>query len=178
LVRETESNQWLTTAPVNSGVGISAVLGRGFNVERELFKGDPVHRPVSYVIMLASGSGIAAIRSVIESGIINPPSKRICNIRLYYGARNIQSMAYRDKFHTWKAMGVDIVPVLSQPASGWRLISGTRVGYVQKALIEDGIPNPDESVALMCGHESMLKAVRKFATDEGVQPSRILTNVV
>ncbi|PWA45636.1 FAD/NAD(P)-binding oxidoreductase [Artemisia annua] len=41
------------------------------------------------------------------------------DVRLYYGARNLQRMTYQDRFKVLADSGVTVVPVLSQPEDGW-----------------------------------------------------------
>ncbi|RZB43585.1 Fruit protein pKIWI502 isoform D [Glycine soja] len=68
-------------------VELSQVMGNGFNIDR-------IHPPKNFgtVLVFATGSGISPIRSLIESGF--DAAKR-SDVRLYYGARNLQRMAYQ-----------------------------------------------------------------------------------
>ena len=129
--------------------------------------------PTQNILLFANGSGIAPIRSAIESGQLGIGGGRTC--RLYYGVATPDDMPYAEKFAEWEAAGVEVVPVISRPekvAGGW---SG-RTGYVQNALEEDGVPIPRNSGALLCGVKGMCEAVRDIMQKAGTFEGRILTN--
>jgi len=146
-------------------VEVTQVMGRGFDVER-------ISPPEEYstVLIFATGSGISPIRSLIESGFSanNRP-----DVRLYYGARNLQRMAYQDRFKEWESSGVKIVPVLSQPDDNW---TGER-GYVQAAFARaKKIFSPQASGAVLCGQKQMSEDVTSLLVAEGVSSEKILKN--
>jgi NAD(P)H-flavin reductase len=94
-------------------------------------------------------------------------------VRLYYGARNLQTMAYQDRFAEWESTGLKIVPVLSQPDDSWK---GER-GYVQKAFLEaKNIANPASTGAVLCGQKQMLEEVTLALAADGVSQDKILKN--
>lgn len=170
LIKETEHNQWISDA---SKVCSSQVMGGGFAIQENVdgFKYD---FPTQNVILCATGSGIAPIRSVIESDILEI-QKSGRTARLYYGCKTLQEMAYTDRFEQWEKLGVQTVPILSQPeknSEGWN----GRTGYVQTALEEDGIPIPRNSAGILCGVKGMTQAVTDLLTKSGVFEGRILQN--
>ncbi|KAI3780066.1 hypothetical protein L2E82_09940 [Cichorium intybus] len=97
-------------------VDLSPVMGKGFNT-------DQISPPEDYqsVLVFATRSGFSPIRSLIESGF---SADKRSDVRLYYGARNLQRMAYQDRFKSWESSGVTIVPVLSRPTDNWASESG------------------------------------------------------
>ena len=69
------------------------------------------------LIFLAAGSGIAPIRSTIESGVALTLPRPAT---LYYGVRDSDHAAFADKFDLWKSKyNVDVVQVHSKPKSDW-----------------------------------------------------------
>ncbi|URE42859.1 fruit protein [Musa troglodytarum] len=129
-------------------VELSAVMGKGFQVER-------ISPPDAFpaVLIFSTGSGISPIRSLIESGF---NANERSDVRLYYGARNLQRMAYQDRFKDWESTGVRVIPVLSQPDEKW---SGER-GYVQTAFSRTKeILNPLLTGAVLCGHKQMAEVI-------------------
>ncbi|XP_054824064.1 fruit protein pKIWI502-like isoform X2 [Prosopis cineraria] len=125
-------------------VELSQVMGNGFDTSRI----DPPEKYAT-VFIFATGSGISPIRSLIESGF--SVAKR-SDVRLFYGARNLQRMAYQDRFKEWESSGVKIVPVLSQPDSTWTGESG----YVQAAFARTKeITDPSSIGAVLCGQKQM-----------------------
>ncbi|KAK9277220.1 hypothetical protein L1049_006759 [Liquidambar formosana] len=146
-------------------VELSQVMGRGFDVDR-------ISPPEDYatVLIFATGSGISPIRSLIESGI---SANKRSDVRLYYGARNLQRMAYQDRFKDWESSGVKIVPVLSQPDDSWM---GER-GYVQAAFARaKKIFSPVSTGAVLCGQKQMTEEVTSILVADGVLSEKILKN--
>ncbi|BAT93849.1 Fruit protein [Vigna angularis] len=146
-------------------VELSQVMGNGFNI-------DLIEPPEKYgtVIVFATGSGISPIRSLIESGF---DVGNRSDVRLYYGARNLQRMAYQDRFKDWESSGVKIVPVLSKPDDSWT----GETGYVQAAFSKaKQISNPLATGAVLCGHKQMTEEVTSILVANGVSADKILKN--
>lgn len=179
LIKKTDNNDWITSAAPGSTVSVSQVMGGGFPMQENL-EGFKYDFPTQNIMLFATGSGIAPIRSAIESDQLNiSPSGsggRTCT--LYYGVRTADDMPYVSKFPEWEALGVQVVPVVSQPdipcESG--AMWGGRTGYVQNALEEDGVSIPRNSGALLCGVKGMAESVKSMLTDSGVFEGRVLTN--
>ncbi|XP_004497003.1 fruit protein pKIWI502 [Cicer arietinum] len=146
-------------------VELSQVMGNGFDISR-------INPPEKFgtVLVFATGSGISPIRSLIESGF--GAGKR-SDVRLYYGARNLQRMAYQDRFKDWESSGVKIVPVLSQPDDSWK----GENGFVQAAFTRaKEISNPLSTGAVLCGQKQMTEEVISILTADGVSAEKILKN--
>lgn len=119
-------------------------MGSGFDIDR-------ISPPQDYqtVIIFGTGSGISPIRSLLESGF---SADKRADVRLYYGARNLEKMAYQDRFKDWESTGVKIVPVLSQPDGQWR----GENGYVQAVFARaKQIYSPLSTGAVLCGQKQM-----------------------
>mmetsp|Transcript_12699 Transcript_12699/g.27011 ORF Transcript_12699/g.27011 Transcript_12699/m.27011 type:complete len:357 (-) Transcript_12699:198-1268(-) len=179
LVKKTDNNGWLTSLPAQATVSVSQPMGSGFPIADNI-EGFKYDFPTQNILLFATGSGIAPIRSAIESRQLNvarPDSGgRTCT--LYYGVRTPDDMSYVSKFAEWEEMGVQVVPVVSQPdvpcESGAKW--GGRTGYVQNALEEDGVPIPRNSGALLCGVKGMTESVKSMLMEAGVFEGRCLTN--
>ncbi|KAJ1684868.1 hypothetical protein LUZ63_016258 [Rhynchospora breviuscula] len=144
-------------------VEVGDVMGNGFQIP-------DAHQDVAVLLMFATGSGISPIRSLIESGF-NQNKK--AQVRLYYGARNLDRMAYQDRFKYWESSGVKVIPVLSRPDESW---SGAR-GYVQTTFLrEKQIPRPSSTGAVLCGHRHMTQEITSILLAKGVSKEKILTN--
>lgn len=169
LIKRTDNNGWITDAEPGTVLRCSQVMGSGFKIEEELnsLKYD---FPTQNVLLFAAGSGIAPIRSAIESGQLKTGSGRTA--RLYYGVRSTNDVAYIGKFAEWESLGVEVVPVVSQPTDSYQ----GRSGYVQTALEEDGVAIPRNSGALLCGMKGMVEAVKSILDGAGVFEGRMLTN--
>jgi NAD(P)H-flavin reductase len=182
LIKKTDSNDWLTKAStVGTAIEVSQVLGNGYATAENLdsLKYD---FPTQNVLLFAAGSGLAPIAAAIEAGIWsgrsnadNSIGSRTC--RLYYGERTADDLCLVERFAAWEKMGVEVVPVLSQPeaapdADEWK----GRTGYIQTALAEDGIAIPRNTGALLCGMKGMTESVKELLLASGVFEGRILFN--
>lgn len=144
---------------------LSSAIGNGFDVDR-------ISPPDEYqtVLIFATGSGISPIRSLIEAGF---GADKRADVRLYYGARNLERMAYQERFKDWESSGVNIVPVLSQPDDSW---TGER-GFVQAAFSRGKrILTPKSTGAVLCGRRQMAEEVTSILVSDGVSSERILKN--
>lgn len=167
LIKDAESNSWLTSMKDGDAVQLSPAMGRGFNIECEAWQDT-----VSQVGIFATGSGIAPMRSMVESGLLKGKVSR-----LYVGAQDESALAFQDRYNDWKEQGVEVVPVLSRAGSEW---SG-RTGYVQEAFTEDeergeGFVLAPKHGALLCGQKEMVQAVREVYAGLGVPEERTLLN--
>ncbi|EES05102.1 hypothetical protein BDA96_04G161100 [Sorghum bicolor] len=146
-------------------VELGAVTGDGFAL-------DKINPPdvAQAVLMFATGTGISTIRSLIEFGFA---ANERADVRLYYGARNLQSMAYQERFKNWESTGVKIIPVLSRPDDSW---NGER-GHVQDAFFKNkNIVNPSSTGAVLCGQNEMQEEITSALVADGVSRDKILTN--
>ncbi|CAL4977486.1 unnamed protein product [Urochloa decumbens] len=140
----------------------ASVVGRGFDVARIADARD--------VLVFATGSGISPIRSLVESSFVEDHK---AGISLFYGVRNLQRMAYQERFNDWETKGVKIIPVLSRPDSQW---TGER-GYVQNVFSRmKNIVNPSSVGAILCGHKQMTEEITRVLVADGLSKDRILTN--
>ncbi|CAM0878863.1 unnamed protein product [Alopecurus aequalis] len=139
-----------------------AVVGRGFEVARIA--------DAREVLLFATGSGISPIRSLIESGF---GDNEKVDVSLFYGARNLQRMAYQERFNDWETRGIKIIPVLSRPDDEW---TGQR-GYVQNVFSRTKkVVNPSSMGAVLCGHTKMSEEITTSLVADGMSKDRILTN--
>ncbi|RAL40232.1 hypothetical protein DM860_008372 [Cuscuta australis] len=146
-------------------VELSSAMGKGFEI-------DLISPPEKYqsVLIFATGSGISPIRSLIEDGFA---AEQRSDVRLYYGARNLERMAYKDRFQSWESSGVKVVPVLSQPDDTW---IGER-GYVQAAFAKaKKLLRPQSTGAVLCGQKPMAEEITSILVADGVSAEKILKN--
>lgn len=174
LIKKTDTNEWITNASAGSAFVVSQVMGKGFQI-KENCDGFKYDFPVQNCLLFANGSGIAPIRSAIESGQLKiaKPGTGGRTARLYYGCKTIDDMPYLSKFSEWEANGIEVVPVISRPEEcRWE----GRTGYIQTAAEEDGIAIPRNTAALLCGVKGMAESVKDLLSKAGVFEGRIMTN--
>lgn len=93
------------------------------------------------VIFVASGTGFAPIKSIIEHALHIGMQRPM---HLYWGARTLPDLYLLELAQSWAAAGITFTPVLSEPRAedGWE----GRAGFVHEAVMQD---YPDLS-----GHEA------------------------
>lgn len=154
-----ESAELLCTAQEGSQVDVSDVLGKGFQVDK--IPADAY--PICY--LFATGSGISPVKALIESGKLDAANRKL--VRLYYGVKNEDSMAYKYNVQGWKdEYGVEVVPVFSEEGKG----------YVQDVFIKDGCEMGAGVAAILCGQKGMVEAITETLTQAGVNKDAILLN--
>lgn len=121
----------------------------------------------SPVILLASGTGFAPLKALIEEAIANN-NKR--TMRLYWGGRR-QADLYMDALcRDWAASlpWFEYVPVLSEPepASDWR----GRRGFVHQAVMQD-IPDMQQYQVYACGAPVVVESARRDFTGACALPA-------
>ena len=131
-------------------------LNSGDELRVELPFGSFAHHDDDYmpVIIAATGTGIAPIKSMIETMSENPDCPPVS---LYWGVRTEADLFLRD-IEVWSKKLEDFtyIPVLSQPSKSW---SG-RVGYVQDRVTED-FSDLSEYAIYLCGSAAMIDDAKK-----------------
>ncbi|MEO8921619.1 MAG: 2Fe-2S iron-sulfur cluster-binding protein [Caldimonas sp.] len=123
-----------------------------------LFKSD--YRPL---LMVATGTGIAPIKSMLESLLDDdecPP------VWLYWGMRSEADLFLDGVFRSWQGRLYEFqyVPVLSRAGATWR----GRRGHVQQAVLAD-LPDLSEHGIYLCGSPAMIDEAKKEFTAHGAQ---------
>lgn len=150
-------SQWLAQGP-----------GVGDSVEVELPHGDFHWREAHTgpVVMLASGTGFAPLKSMLEDAFRRGLQR---DIALYWGARTPRDLYLLDLAQGWAtSRGIRFVPVVSEPAAGdgW---SG-RTGLVHQAVLDDH-DSLAEHIVYACGAPPMVAAARTdFTVRRGLSP--------
>jgi CDP-4-dehydro-6-deoxyglucose reductase, E3 len=107
------------------------------------------------IIMLASGTGFAPIKAIIESMIESGQTRPIS---LYWGGRALKDLYLHDLALTWAAQHAHIryVPVLSDDLTAWT----GRTGFVHQAIIAD-VPDMSGYEVYACGAPIVVKSAQR-----------------
>ncbi|MBM70891.1 MAG: NAD(P)H-flavin reductase [Haliea sp.] len=142
------SQYWFSEAKTNDLLRLEGPLGT-FSLRKTNLK---------QIILLATGTGIAPIKSLLEqlSAAARPGFSRI---HLYWGGRTEQDIYWQPKFPN---LPLEFTSVLSRSPE-W---SG-RKGYVQHAVLEDRLNLPD-AVVYACGSEAMIHSAHDELVAEGL----------
>jgi CDP-4-dehydro-6-deoxyglucose reductase len=105
------------------------------------------------IVMVASGTGFAPIKSIIDLALEKGLEKKR-PMTLYWGCRIKPDLYMHDLAQSWTRPGFRFVPVLSdEPWSG-------RTGFVHRAVMED-FPDMSGVQVYACGAPIMVESARK-----------------
>jgi CDP-4-dehydro-6-deoxyglucose reductase len=109
------------------------------------------YRPL---LMVATGTGIAPIKAMLESLLDNPDCPPVT---LYWGMRGEQDLYLRDAIESWRGRLYEFqfVPVLSRGGDQWQ----GRRGHVQDAVAED-LDDLSEHAIYLCGSPDMVNEAK------------------
>ena len=147
--------------PVGGRLRLVELTGRGFALDEQ--KG----RDLGFVAM---GTGVAPLRSALRSALRRADD--FGQIVVLYGARTPEHFCYTDEVEAWKAAGVELRQVVSNP-DGYEWAGST--GYVQ-SLLDNVLPTLSDPVALVCGSREMIEQTRDRLHEMGFASEDILTN--
>jgi NAD(P)H-flavin reductase/ferredoxin len=122
------------------------------------------------IIAVAGGSGLAPIKSIVESALVADPAREV---HIYFGGRTARDVYLADHFRGLAAElpNVSYQAVLSEVAApGWRS------GYLSDAIAEDHV-NLSGAKLYAAGPPSMVDAVRAAAHALGVKHQDIHADV-
>jgi CDP-4-dehydro-6-deoxyglucose reductase len=105
------------------------------------------------MILLASGTGFAPIRSIIESALEKKLEQKR-PMTLYWGCRVRQDLYQMELAQSWVRPGFKFVPVLSDEK--W----DGRTGFVHRAVMED-FPDMSGAQVYACGAPIVVESARK-----------------
>jgi anaerobic sulfite reductase subunit B len=122
------------------------------------------------VILIGVGSGMAPLRSVIQS-ILAARHEYGERVMLIYGARTPFHIPFRTEIAKWRAQ-IEVYKAMSRPAdTDWR----GYVGYVQH--IVEGLDLPRENaIACVCGMPPMVAAVKERLAALGIPEDDVYLN--
>jgi CDP-4-dehydro-6-deoxyglucose reductase len=111
------------------------------------------------LIFLATGTGIAPVKSILESLAMLPEDIENKNIYLFWGVKY-----FKDLFWTPQNIGLNIkyFPVLSQEETPF-----TAVGHIQEVLLSKNI-DLKESIVYACGSNDMIFEAKNKLIENGL----------
>jgi NAD(P)H-flavin reductase/ferredoxin len=118
-------------------------------------------------ILLATGTGFAPIKSIIE-GVLRRGTRR--PMRLYWGGRSRDDLYMLDRVAKWvdRAPWLSFVPVLSQARGHWT----GRTGLLHRVVLEEN-PDMTDLEVYACGNPLMIAAAqRDFSREAGLPKAR------
>jgi CDP-4-dehydro-6-deoxyglucose reductase len=146
------SKYWFNEAKENDLVRIEGPLGSFFFRESI----------VENIVFLATGTGVAPIKAILES--IGRSSQQLTNKKLwlFVGARNEDDIFWHPSLFI-NDSNFNYIPVLSKASEHWKGESG----YVQDILIKLNIPLAKAQV-YACGSNNMIESAKKLLIENGL----------
>lgn len=144
------SNYLFNEAKINDLLRIEGPLGTFFY--RETKK--------TNIVFLATGTGIAPVKSILENMEQNSEEMKEKNIYLFFGGRTQEDLFWEPQF---KNISVNFVPVLSRSENNWK---GEK-GHIQEVLKSKEIDLSD-SVVYACGSVNMIKDAKEITINSGL----------
>lgn len=144
------SNYWFGSAKQNDLLRLEGPLGTFCLRDKE----------AGTIVFLATGTGIAPVKAMLEHLLGNHELATGKKIYVYWGGRTPGDIYWTPQL---EGLNVEFIPVLSRVHADWP----GRTGYVQKALLEDGIELAD-AVIYACGSEDMIHSARDALTAAGL----------
>ena len=134
-------------------IGLRGPLGRGW----------PITAAYGHdVVLVTGGIGLAPLRPVIDGLLAE--RDRFGTIRLFYGARTMRDLLYRDELDRLAARGdMEVALTVDRGGPEW---SG-QVGIVTHLFDRAGWDGSD-AVAFVCGPERMMQVTAETLSERGV----------
>jgi CDP-4-dehydro-6-deoxyglucose reductase len=152
------SRYWFDQAKPNDLLRLKGPLGTFFL--RDTAESD--------LVFLATGTGIAPVKAILESLANDAPVPRPQSVTVLWGART-QADLYVD------IAGIpgnfEFIPVLSRPAQGW---NGAQ-GYVQDVLLSMQ-PRLQRAAVYACGSTAMIEGAKSALLDAGLPAHRFYSD--
>ena len=148
----------LITAPTGAVLGVRGPFGTSWDVA-DGEGGD--------VVFVAGGIGLAPLRPALLELVAR--RDRYNRVVLLYGARTPEDILFGDELRSWaKDHGVVVEVTVDNGQHAWR----GRVGFVTQLVPRAGF-DPRNTLALVCGPETMMGYVASGLVDRGVPENRV-----
>jgi len=143
------SQYWFNEAKANDLVRIEGPKGSFFFREPKL-----------NIIFMATGTGIAPVKSILDKLAETPDVFSAVSFSLYWGNRNVDDFFWQPSY---TSLNLNYTPVLSKENEAWQ----GRVGYIQDIVIEDGLSLEDTQV-YACGSLQMIESASALLVENGL----------
>ena len=144
------SDYWFNHAKLNDLLRLTGPLGTFFL--RECKNTD--------IFFLATGTGIAPVKAMLESLMHVPEDLQPQSITVLWGGRKTEDLYIDIAAIPGKHR---YIPVISRPLQGWTGASG----YVQDILLSTA-PDLSKAAVYACGSDAMIHAAKKLLSNAGL----------
>lgn len=153
------SNYWFNDAKSNDLLRLSGPLGTFF------LRPSMANRDL---IFLATGTGFAPVKAMLESLNEIPSCAQPKSVRVYWGGRIKEDLYFNPPN---LAGNFQFIPVLSRPQSEWMGVTG----YVQKVALKSHL-NIENTTVYACGSNAMIQSARMAFIDAGLSGNHFFSD--
>ncbi len=123
------------------------------------------------LLIVAGGIGLAPVRPLILDVVAR--RDRYFSVGVAYGARTPSELLYRTQLEEWAAAGnIDVQITVDRADPTWRGDVGVVTPLVQRLRYVT-----DETVAVICGPEVMMRVVARALEDRGIAPHNVYVSM-
>ncbi|MFC9926442.1 FAD/NAD(P)-binding protein [Streptomyces sp. NPDC127190] len=137
-------------------VGLSGPYGTGWDLEAAADQD---------VLVVAGGIGLAPLRPVVHALLGRPAAHG--RLAVLVGARTPADLVYRDETDCWRNRA-QVEVTVDRPGPGWQGAVG-----VVTTLLDRLDLHPEQTCALVCGPEVMMRHTARDLVARGLAPHRI-----
>ncbi len=148
------SHYWFNEASTNDLLRLEGPLGTFFFREN----------PAKTIALLATGTGIAPVKALLEDFQANPQMVAGKKVLVFWGNRHQQDLFWQPSFEN---IDYHYLPVLSRAGAEWSGASG----YIQDVLME-GKPAIEDLIVYACGSEEMIHSAKRMLGEAGLPEAR------
>ncbi len=162
VIRTGRVTDLLHTLKPGDPVGVRGPFGRGYPVEEMEGK---------HVLVIGGGCGLAPLRSLIYTLLGH--MDRIASLHIKYGGRESRELLYRRAYDEWgRRPKVEMACTIDTAEPGWK----GHVGVVTTLLEKIDTPL-EQTIAVSCGPEIMLKFVAATLLERGLRDDQIILSM-
>ncbi len=138
-------------------IGVRGPFGRGWPLDQ--CRGRDV-------LVIAGGVGLAPLRLAVLA--LLEERDAYGRLTLLYGARTPEDLLFRRELERWRGrFDFQVLVSVDAAGRGWRGDVGVVTGLFRRVAVD-----PDETVALVCGPEVMMRFAAAGLQELGVEPDR------
>jgi CDP-4-dehydro-6-deoxyglucose reductase len=145
--------------PVGAEVQVGPVEGPGFPLRLARDRA---------LVMVATGTGFAPIRSVLEA--IAAERQAYGPVHALVGVHAASELAWGADAPRWASLGLHVHTVVSRPDPSWKGATGHVQAHLGRLPIAD-------AVAFLCGQAEMVETVSDALAQRGLPPERVFLNL-
>lgn len=154
------SNYLFNNAEINDLLRIEGPIGTFFLRDSKF----------NNIIFLATGTGIAPVKSIIEEVLSSKKNYSKKNFWILFGARNQTDLFWKPSFDDGDT-NFKYIPVLSRNDENWK----GEIGYVQDILLKKHI-NLKDSQVYACGSNQMIESAKNILCLNGLKDSNFFSD--